>query len=48
MKRIADILSARPDWPADIRPAQKSGTAALAIRVPSVDCTLPLAGQAER
>jgi len=42
---IEDVLAAESDWPDDIVPVQKGGTASLAIRVPPVDMKLSLAAQ---
>jgi hypothetical protein len=44
-RSIEEVLAAKSDWPDDIVPVQKRGTASLAIRVPAVDMTLGLAAQ---
>ena len=44
-RSIEEVLAAKSDWPDDIMPVQKGGTASLAIRVPPVDMTLGLAAQ---
>lgn len=44
-RRVAELLARRSDWPDEIRPVQKRGTAALSIRVPFVDRMKPLADQ---
>jgi hypothetical protein len=36
-RTVADILQRKKDWPEEIVPVQKQGTAALAIKVPQVD-----------
>jgi PD-(D/E)XK nuclease superfamily len=44
-RSIEEVLAAKSDWPDEIVPVQKGGTASLAIRVPPVDMTLGLAAQ---
>jgi hypothetical protein len=44
-RSIEEVLAVKSDWPEDIVPVQKRGTASLAIRVPPVDMTLGLAAQ---
>ena len=44
-RRIVDVLAAKADWPADIVPVQKSGTASLAISVPRIDMAQGFAPQ---
>lgn len=46
-RRVAELLARKSDWPDEIRPVQKQGTAALSIRVPLVDRMKPLADQLE-
>ena len=36
-RNVEDLLSARPDWPEDIHPAQRGKGAVLCIKVPPVD-----------
>ena len=43
--KIEDLLAVKADWPDDIVPVQKGGTASLAIRVPPIDMKLGLAAQ---
>jgi hypothetical protein len=42
---IEEVLAAKSDWPDDIVPVQKRGTASLAIRVSPVNMALGLAAQ---
>jgi hypothetical protein len=44
-RHLEDVLSVKSEWPDDIVPVQKGGTASLAIRVPPVDMTLGFAAQ---
>lgn len=46
-RSVAELLARKSDWPDEIRPIQKRGTAALAIRVPYVDRMKPLTEQLE-
>ena len=46
-RRVAEILAQKSVWPDQIRPVQKRGTAALAIRVPFVDRMKSLSSQRE-
>jgi hypothetical protein len=43
--KIEDIFAAKADWPDDIVPVQKGGTASLSIRVPPIDMKLGVATQ---
>jgi hypothetical protein len=44
-RTVEDILTAKPDWPEDITPVQKGGTASLSIMVPIVDMNLGVEAQ---
>ena len=44
-RKIDDILAVKADWPDDITPAQKGGTASLMIRVAPIDMRLGVASQ---
>jgi hypothetical protein len=39
-RSVDELLAAKSDWPDDIVPVQKNGTASLAIRVPAIDMKL--------
>jgi hypothetical protein len=42
---IDEILAVKSDWPDDIHPVQKGGTASLVIDIPAIDMTLDFAAQ---
>lgn len=44
-RTVDELLTANSDWPEDIVPVQKGGTASLAIRVPAIDMKLGIAEQ---
>jgi hypothetical protein len=44
-RSVDELLAVRSDWPDDIVPVQKGGTASLAIRVPAIDMTLGVDAQ---
>jgi hypothetical protein len=44
-RTVDEILAARSDWPDDIRPVQKSGTASLSITVPAIEMKLGIERQ---
>ncbi|HEY1612340.1 MAG TPA: hypothetical protein VGF97_01435 [Rhizomicrobium sp.] len=44
-RTVDELLAANADWPDDIVPVQKGGTASLAIRVPLIDMKLRIAEQ---
>jgi len=44
-RKVEDLLSAKSDWPDDIVPVQKGGTASLAISVPAIDMNLGVEAQ---
>ena len=44
-RRVEEILDAKPDWPEDILPVQKRGTASLMVKVPCIDMKATIASQ---
>lgn len=44
-RSVDELLAVKSDWPDDIVPVQKGGTASLAIRVPAIDMTLGVDAQ---
>lgn len=44
-RTVDEILAVKSDWPDDIHPVQKGGTASLAIDIPAIDMTLDFGAQ---
>ena len=46
-RRVKEILDAKQDWPKDIIPVQRGGTASLMVKVPSIDMKATVASQVD-
>jgi hypothetical protein len=46
-RTVEEILAAKQDWPEDIVPVQKGGTASLSIVVPAIDMKIAIGEQTE-